>query len=80
LRFLEDKKIKRIGSVHDIEIDVRVIAATNRSLEEMIQEKTFRSDLYYRLNVVPVKLTPLRERGDDIIMLTEHFLHEFCQQ
>ena len=80
LRFLEDKKIKRIGSVHDIEIDVRVIAATNRSLEEMIQEKTFRSDLYYRLNVVPVKLTPLRERGDDIVMLTEHFLHEFCQQ
>ncbi|WP_226659187.1 sigma-54-dependent transcriptional regulator [Pseudalkalibacillus hwajinpoensis] len=80
LRFLEDKKIKRLGSVHDIEIDVRVIAATNRSLEEMIQEKTFRSDLYYRLNVVPVKLTPLRERGDDIIMLTEHFLHEFCQQ
>ena len=80
LRFLEDKKIKRLGSVHDIEIDVRVIAATNRSLEEMIQEKTFRSDLYYRLNVVPVKLTPLRERGDDIVMLTEHFLHEFCQQ
>ncbi|MCA0173094.1 sigma-54-dependent transcriptional regulator [Bacillus sp. RAR_GA_16] len=80
LRFLEDKKIKRLGSVHDIEIDVRVIAATNRSLEEMIQEKTFRSDLYYRLNVVPVKLTPLRERGDDIIMLTEHFLYEFCQQ
>lgn len=80
LRFLEDKKIKRLGSVHDIEIDVRVIAATNRSLEEMIQEKKFRSDLYYRLNVVPVKLTPLRERGDDIIMLTEHFLYEFCQQ
>nr|WP_255640039.1 sigma-54 dependent transcriptional regulator [Pseudalkalibacillus hwajinpoensis] len=80
LRFLEDKKIKRIGSVHDIDIDVRVIAATNRSLEEMIQEKTFRSDLYYRLNVVPVKLTPLRERGDDIVMLTEHFLYEFCQQ
>ncbi|MGA9289637.1 MAG: sigma-54 dependent transcriptional regulator [Anaerobacillus sp.] len=80
LRFLEDKKIKRLGSVHDIEIDVRVIAATNRSLEEMIQEKEFRSDLYYRLNVVPVKLPPLRERGNDIVMLTEHFLNEFCQQ
>ncbi len=80
LRFLEDKKIKRLGSVHDIEMDVRVIAATNRSLEEMIQEKEFRSDLYYRLNVVPVKLPPLRERGNDIVMLTEHFLGEFCQQ
>ncbi|MGB8000072.1 MAG: sigma-54 dependent transcriptional regulator [Anaerobacillus sp.] len=80
LRFLEDKKIKRLGSVHDIEMDVRVIAATNRSLEEMIQEKEFRSDLYYRLNVVPVKLPPLRERGNDIVMLTEHFLDEFCQQ
>ncbi|MBF0707418.1 sigma-54-dependent transcriptional regulator [Guptibacillus hwajinpoensis] len=80
LRFLEDKKIKRIGSVHDIEMDVRVIAATNRSLEKMIQEKEFRSDLYYRLNVVPVKLPPLRERENDIVMLTDYFLNEFCQQ
>ncbi|TKD72414.1 sigma-54-dependent transcriptional regulator [Pseudalkalibacillus hwajinpoensis] len=80
LRFLEDKKIKRIGSVHDIEMDVRVIAATNRSLEEMIEKKEFRSDLYYRLNVVPIRLSPLRERDRDIVMLTEHFLDEFCQQ
>ncbi|MGI8313822.1 sigma-54-dependent transcriptional regulator [Halobacillus mangrovi] len=80
LRFLEDKKIKRVGSVHDVEVDVRVIAATNRSLEEMIQDKEFRSDLYYRLNVVPIQLSPLRKRGKDIIRLTEHFLNEFCQQ
>ncbi|MCA0988536.1 sigma-54-dependent transcriptional regulator [Guptibacillus algicola] len=80
LRFLEDKRIKRVGSVHDLEVDVRIIAATNRSLEDMIQEKAFRSDLYYRLNVVPIKLSPLRERNEDIIMLTEHFLDEFCQQ
>lgn len=80
LRFLEDKRIKRVGSVHDLEVDVRIIAATNRSLEDMIQEKTFRSDLYYRLNVVPIKLSPLRDRDEDIIMLTEHFLNEFCQQ
>lgn len=80
LRFLEDKRIKRVGSVHDLEVDVRIIAATNRSLEDMIVEKEFRSDLYYRLNVVPIKLSPLRERDDDIIMLTEHFLNEFCQQ
>ncbi|WP_377890804.1 sigma-54-dependent transcriptional regulator [Alkalihalobacillus sp. R86527] len=80
LRFLEDKRIKRVGSVHDLEVDVRIIAATNRSLEDMIQEKEFRSDLYYRLNVVPIKLSPLRDRDEDIIMLTEHFLNEFCQQ
>ncbi|WP_270180859.1 sigma-54-dependent transcriptional regulator [Alkalihalobacillus sp. CinArs1] len=80
LRFLEDKRIKRVGSVHDLEVDVRIIAATNRSLEEMIQEKEFRSDLYYRLNVVPIKLTPLRERDEDVIMMTDHFLNEFCQQ
>ncbi len=80
LRFLEDKKIKRVGSVHDVDVDVRVIAATNRNLETMIQEQTFRSDLYYRLNVVPVQLSPLRERGRDVIMLAEHFLSEFCQQ
>jgi two-component system, NtrC family, response regulator AtoC len=80
LRFLEDKKIRRIGSVHDIEVNVRVIAATNRSLEEMIQQNEFRSDLYYRLNVVPIKLSALRDRNEDIIMLTEYFLNEFYTQ
>ncbi|CAM4311767.1 hypothetical protein BAMA_23040 [Bacillus manliponensis] len=80
LRFLENKKIKRIGSIHDVEIDVRIIAATNRSLEEMIQKNEFRSDLYYRLNVVPIHMPTLRERGQDIIILAEHFLNEFCHQ
>lgn len=80
LRFLENKKIKRIGSVHDVEIDVRIIAATNRSLEEMIQKNEFRSDLYYRLNVVPINMPTLRERGQDIIILAEYFLNEFCHQ
>lgn len=80
LRFLENKKIKRIGSVHDVEIDVRIIAATNRSLEEMIRKNEFRSDLYYRLNVVPIHMPTLRERGQDIIILAEYFLNEFCHQ
>lgn len=80
LRFLENKKIKRIGSVHDVEIDVRIIAATNRSLEEMIQKNEFRSDLYYRLNVVPINMPTLKERGQDIIILAEYFLNEFCHQ
>jgi two-component system, NtrC family, response regulator AtoC len=80
LRFLEDKKIKRVGGVKDIEVDVRVIAATNRPLEKMIQEGTFRSDLYYRLNVVPINIPPLRDRGEDIIILAEYFLKQFSLQ
>lgn len=66
LRVLQERKITRIGSNHEIDLDIRVIAATNKNLEEMIEEKKFREDLYYRLNVIPLHIAPLRERRDDI--------------
>ncbi|SES82712.1 two-component system, NtrC family, response regulator AtoC [Natronincola peptidivorans] len=77
LRFLEERKLKRVGGLEDIEVDIRIIAATNKNLEEAISKKEFREDLYYRLNVVPIYLPPLRERGRDILVLAEHYLQEF---
>ncbi len=77
LRFLEERKFRRIGGVEDIEVDIRVIAATNKDLEKAVREKEFREDLYYRLNVVPVEVPPLRERGDDIVTIAEHFLLKY---
>lgn len=74
LRVLQDQKFQRVGGNEVIQTDVRVIAATNRPLEEMIDAKEFRSDLYYRLNGFVIHLPPLRERGEDIVTLTEHFL------
>lgn len=77
LRVLEERKFKRIGGLKDIEIDIRIIAATNKNLEEAIKNKEFREDLYYRLNVVPIHLPPLRERGRDILILSNNFLKNF---
>jgi PAS domain S-box-containing protein/TyrR family helix-turn-helix protein len=73
LRFLQDKEITRVGGENSIEVDVRIITATNRDLLEMVQKKQFREDLYYRLNVVPVKLPALRERKEDIPSLVANF-------
>ncbi|MBB6218589.1 two-component system response regulator AtoC [Anaerosolibacter carboniphilus] len=80
LRFLEEQKFKRIGGLVDIEVDIRIIAATNKDLEKAVQQKEFREDLYYRLNVVPIHLPPLRERGGDILLLAEHFLNVYNQK
>jgi DNA-binding NtrC family response regulator len=77
LRVLEQKVIQRVGGTKDIPIHVRIVAATNRSLEMLIEEGKFRSDLYYRLHVASIHLPPLRERGEDIIMLAEFFINEF---
>ncbi len=77
LRVLESGEVKRIGSSKTIKTDVRIISATNRDLKKMIMEKTFREDLYYRLNVIPVKIPPLRERPEDIEALSLHFLNEY---
>jgi PAS domain S-box-containing protein/TyrR family helix-turn-helix protein len=79
LRFLEDHEIIRVGGTTNKEIDVRIIAATNRNIEEMVISKNFRGDLYYRLNVVPIHIPPLKGRRDDIIPLTFYFLKEFNQ-
>jgi two-component system response regulator AtoC len=73
LRFLEDSRIKRIGGTTDIPVDTRVIGATNRDLKNMVEEGTFRGDLYYRLQVVPIHIPPLRERPEDVVPLAVHF-------
>ncbi len=74
LRFLESKTIERLGSSRTIEIDTRLVCATNRNLAAMISKGEFRDDLFYRLNVITVDMPPLRDRGDDILLLIEHFL------
>jgi DNA-binding NtrC family response regulator len=80
LRVLETKEFRRLGGTKLIKVDTRIIAATNRNLEEAVEQGNFREDLYYRFNVVPVRLPPLRERGDDIPLLADRFLQEFCLQ
>lgn len=80
LRLVQEKTIKMIGDTDDIPVDVRIISATNRDLEYMVMEKTFREDLYYRLNVLPLRLPPLRERREDIPILAQHFLAKFTRE
>ncbi len=77
LRFLEDGRATRIGGTVSRKLDVRIIAATNRDLEAMVAERQFRRDLYYRLNVIPIVIAPLRERREDILPLIHHFLEHF---
>jgi two-component system, NtrC family, response regulator AtoC len=77
LRFLEDKSFRRVGGSHDIRVDVRVIAATNRHLEEEVGKHRFRSDLFFRLNVLPIEMPPLRAHPEDISVLAEYFIDAF---
>ena len=80
LRVLERMSFKRVGGTKDITVNVRIISATNRNLAQAVEQKTFREDLYYRLKVVPVYIPPLRERKEDILVLTKHFLHLYNKQ
>lgn len=80
LRALEEGKIERVGGTRQIAVDVRVIAATNKNLPEMIKEGKFREDLYHRLNVIPIHVPPLRERREDIPLLAAAFVEEICQR
>jgi DNA-binding NtrC family response regulator len=80
LRFLEEKAFKRVGGAQDIRVDVRVIAATNRNLEETVRQGTFREDLYYRLNVLPLALPPLRAHPTDIPLLIRHYVDAFNRE
>jgi sigma-54 dependent transcriptional regulator, flagellar regulatory protein len=78
LRALQEKEIERVGGTATKKVDVRVVAATNRDLEVEVAAGRFREDLFYRLNVIPMQLPPLRERGEDILVLAEYFLRSFC--
>jgi Nif-specific regulatory protein len=80
LRVLEEKTVVRVGGSRPIHTDARVVAATNQDLAEMVRQKRFRQDLYFRLNVVTLGLPPLRDRGDDVMLLAEHFLADFCHK
>jgi len=80
LHALQDRQIMRIGGTNPIKLDVRIIAATNRDLEKMVAENKFRRDLYYRINIIPLRVPPLRERKEDIVPLAFHFLRQFNQK
>jgi two-component system response regulator PilR (NtrC family) len=80
LRVLQERKFRRLGGTEEIDADIRILAATNRDLSKMVAEGAFREDLFYRINVIPVRVPPLRERQDDIPLLAEHFVARFAEQ
>ncbi|NOT26435.1 MAG: sigma-54-dependent Fis family transcriptional regulator [Acidobacteria bacterium] len=79
LRALQERQLQRVGESKNVSFDVRIIAATNVDLRKMVKEGTFREDLYYRLNVIPVRLPPLRQRADDLPLLSQHFVQKACE-
>ena len=79
LRVLEEQRFEPVGASASIQVDVRVVAATNKNLEDEIEHGNFREDLFYRLNVIPFHVPPLRDRREDIPLLADHFLREFTR-
>ncbi|HEX4542669.1 MAG TPA: sigma-54 dependent transcriptional regulator [Candidatus Acidoferrum sp.] len=80
LRVLEEKRFERVGGTQSIDVDVRIVVATNRDLQKQVQEKLFREDLYFRISAVPMTIPPLRERGNDVLLLADHFLDKFSRE
>jgi DNA-binding NtrC family response regulator len=80
LRVLEEKRFERVGGTQSIDVDVRIVVATNRNLQKLAEEKLFREDLYFRISAVPMTIPPLRERGNDVLLLAEHFLDKFKRE
>src|SRR3989449_5669322 len=80
LRVLQERRFRRVGGLDELQADIRVIAATNQDLDKLVAEGRFREDLFYRINVIPISLPPLRERREDIPLLAEHFLVKYCEQ
>ena len=79
LRAIEEKRFERVGGTQSLHVDVRIVAATNRNLKQRVTERLFREDLYFRLSVFPIQIPPLRERGDDVLILARHFVERFCR-
>jgi transcriptional regulator with GAF, ATPase, and Fis domain len=80
LRVIEERRFERVGGTQSIEVDVRILVATNKDLQAAVAEKSFRDDLYFRISAVPITIPPLRERGDDVLLLAEHFLERFRRE
>lgn len=80
LRALQEREFERLGSIHTRKVNMRLVAATNRDLEKMVADREFRSDLFYRLNVFPIRIPPLRERKEDIPLLVSYFVQKFAKQ
>ena len=80
LRVIEEKKVRRVGGSKEIPVDTRIITATNRNLEQMIEVKLFRRDLYSRINVLPIHILPMKERIEDIPLMVEHFLFQLASK
>ncbi len=80
LRVLEERRFERVGGTQSIDVDVRIVVATNRDLRKLAEEKLFREDLYFRISAVPMTIPPLRERGNDVLLLADHFLERFSRE
>ena len=80
LRVLQDKEVCMVGATRSRRVDVRILAATNKDLRQLVERQAFREDLYFRLNVIAIEVPPLRERGDDILLLIRHFAEKYARE